>query len=220
MDELAGLPESVRKLALDRFRLLQPHSEERRPLRPVAVEAGIPYRTAQRWVMRYREFGLAALARKPHADTGERRAVAVKIREAIEGLALQKPPIPIAALYRQVQRFAQDLGEKVQYCGVVYSIVRCLPADLVTLAHQVRRPTGKHSTWFTGAKRLAPMPFGKPVIRHSIFCSSALMATRRSPGSRSCWMITAAPWLDISFLSSRLQHCGPHWRCARNLAER
>ena len=163
MDELAGLPESVRKLALDRFRLLQPHSEERRPLRPVAVEAGIPYRTAQRWVMRYREFGLAALARKPHADTGERRAVAVKIREAIEGLALQKPPIPIAALYRQVQRFAQDLGEKVQYCGVVYSIVRCLPADLVTLAHQGtkayreafdlvhrREATGPNAIWQAG----------------------------------------------------------------------
>ena len=37
MDELAGLPESVRKLALDRFRLLQPHLEEDRSLRLVAT---------------------------------------------------------------------------------------------------------------------------------------------------------------------------------------
>jgi len=136
MDKLAGLPESVRKLALDRFRLLQPHLEQNRPLRPVAINAGIPYRTAQRWVMRYQQFGLAALVRKTRADTGERRAVSVKIREAIEGLALQKPPLPIAALYRQVQRFARDLGERVPCYGVVYSIVRRLPADLLTLAHQ------------------------------------------------------------------------------------
>lgn len=54
-----------------------------------------------------------ALAHKRRADTGVRRAVSVKIREAIEGLALQKPPLPIATLYRQVQRFAQDLTERV-----------------------------------------------------------------------------------------------------------
>jgi len=45
MDELTGLQESVRKLALNRFRLLQPHLEQHRPLRPVAIEAGIPVAT-------------------------------------------------------------------------------------------------------------------------------------------------------------------------------
>jgi putative transposase len=136
MEELAGVPESVRKLALDRFHLLQPHLGESRPLRLVAIEAGIPYRTAQRWATRYQQFGLAALARKRRADTGERRAVSVKIREVIEGLALQKPSLPIAALYRQVQRYAQDLTEKVPSYWVVYRIVRSLPADLLSLAHQ------------------------------------------------------------------------------------
>jgi putative transposase len=139
MDELAGLPESVRKLALDRFRLLQPYLEQGRPLRLVAIEAGIPYRTAQRWATRYQQFGLVALARKRRADTGGRRAVSVKIREAIEGLALQKPPLPIAALYRQVRRFAQDLTERVPSYWVVYRIVRRLPADLLTLAHREPR---------------------------------------------------------------------------------
>jgi hypothetical protein len=45
MDELSGLPESVRKLALDRFHLLQPHLEQNRPLRPIASEAA--YHTAR-----------------------------------------------------------------------------------------------------------------------------------------------------------------------------
>src|SRR5208283_1642869 len=74
----------------------------KRPLRQVAVEAGIPYRTAQRWLTRYQQFVLAALARKRRVDKGGRRAVSAGIEAAIEGLALQKPPLPISALYRQV----------------------------------------------------------------------------------------------------------------------
>jgi hypothetical protein len=37
------------------------------------------------------------LARKNRTDRGERRAVSAKIKEAIEGLALQKPALPITA---------------------------------------------------------------------------------------------------------------------------
>ena len=36
MDQLAGLTEDARKLALDRFRLLQPHLDGNRPLKAVA----------------------------------------------------------------------------------------------------------------------------------------------------------------------------------------
>jgi putative transposase len=48
MNALASLSESARKIALDRFRLLQPHLEEQRLLKAVARDAGIGYRTAQR----------------------------------------------------------------------------------------------------------------------------------------------------------------------------
>ena len=136
MDLLAGLPEDIRKLALDRFRIIQPHLQQNRPLQSVARAAGIPYRTAQRWVAQYRLFGLAALARKKREDQGERRAVSTKMKEVVEGLALQKPPLPVAALYRQVVRFSKDLGEKAPSYGTVFNIVRSLGADLVTLAHE------------------------------------------------------------------------------------
>jgi creatinine amidohydrolase/Fe(II)-dependent formamide hydrolase-like protein len=51
MNAVASLSESARKIALDRFRLLQPHLEEQRLLKAVARDAGIEYRTAQRWKM-------------------------------------------------------------------------------------------------------------------------------------------------------------------------
>jgi putative transposase len=40
---------------------------------------------------------LAALVRKPRDDRGARRAVSATIKDVIEGLALQRPPLPIAA---------------------------------------------------------------------------------------------------------------------------
>jgi putative transposase len=136
MDQLAGLTEQARKLALDRFRLLQPHLEQNQSLQSIARSAGIPYRTAHRWLALYRASGLAGLARKARDDRGTRRAISTKLQKAIEGLALQKPPLPISALYRQVQRLSVELGVKVPSYGTVFNIVRGLPADLVTLAHE------------------------------------------------------------------------------------
>jgi transposase len=135
-DELAPLSEEARKLALDRFRILKPHLEHSRSLRSVALATGIPYRTAHRWLAQYRRFGLAALARKARVDRGERRAASVDLKQAIEGLAFQKPPLPIAALCRQAPAIAQQRGEAAPSYSVVYDIVHKLPADLLTLAHE------------------------------------------------------------------------------------
>jgi hypothetical protein len=91
-----GITEEARKLAFDRFRLLQPHLEDDRPLKAVAA-AGIPFRTAQRWVSLYRQFGLGALARKKRTDNGQHREISARLEEAIEGIALQKPPVKFFA---------------------------------------------------------------------------------------------------------------------------
>src|SRR6266436_8737228 len=59
-----------------------------RPLLSVAREAGVSLRTTQRWVARYRDGGLRALARDDRADCGKRRAISPKLIEFVEGLAL------------------------------------------------------------------------------------------------------------------------------------
>lgn len=136
MSELSNLPEADRQQAVDRFRLLQPHLEGKRMLTVVAREAGIPYRTAQRWASLYHRFGPAALARKGRGDRGGRRTISPRMQIVVEGLALQKPPLPITAVYRQARRIAEHLGEKPPSYSVVYDVVRQLPADLVMLAHE------------------------------------------------------------------------------------
>jgi transposase-like protein len=69
MDELASLNQSARENALERFRIIQPCLEKDRSLGSIARETGIPYRTINRWMSLYRQFGLAGLARKPREDT-------------------------------------------------------------------------------------------------------------------------------------------------------
>jgi len=136
VSELVTLPAEARELALGRFRLLAPHLEGERTLRSVADEAGLPFRTAQRWVERYRRFGLAALTRKGRTDDGGRRIVSARMIEAIEGLALERPPLPVTSIYRQVKLFASSVGEPAPSYPVVHRIVRKLPLSLLTLAHQ------------------------------------------------------------------------------------
>jgi putative transposase len=136
MQRVGELSSASRDLALRRFRLLEPHLEHDRPLRVIAAEAGIPFRTVQRWVAQYRKFGLAALARKMRGDNGVRRAVSANLKAAIEGLALERPPLPITSIYRQIKRFAASTGESTPSYWTVYRVVRDLPEGLLTLAHR------------------------------------------------------------------------------------
>jgi putative transposase len=136
MEKFTELPEGARRLALARFSILRPHLEDGRPLSALAAAAGVPYRTAHRWLAQYKALGLVALSRRARADRGARRTVSVHVKKVIEGLALQKPPLPVAALYRQVRRLAHDLGDPAPTYSVVYDVVRQLPRDLVVLAHQ------------------------------------------------------------------------------------
>ena len=62
---LAALGEGGQAQAMARFAVLRPHLEDGVPLTRAATEAGVPLRTAQRWLARYRRDGLAGLARHP-----------------------------------------------------------------------------------------------------------------------------------------------------------
>lgn len=143
MEELASLLAESREFALRRFELLKPYLDDLRSLRSVVKEAGIPYRTAARWVADYRKGGLAALARKSRSDEGARRLATEPMVHAIEGLALERPPLPISSIYRQVTAIASTLGEGRPSYPVVRRIVRALPSGLTTLAHRGARAYGE-----------------------------------------------------------------------------
>ena len=53
---------------LARFQILRPFLEDGVPLVRIAQENHLSERTVRRWVESYRQFGLAGLCRKAHAD--------------------------------------------------------------------------------------------------------------------------------------------------------
>jgi putative transposase len=92
MQELSGVSEAARELAMSRFRLIQPHLEKNRPLQLVAADSKLPFRTAQRWVSQYRKFGLIALVRKSRDDRGGRRVVSPKIKGCNRSIRFGESP--------------------------------------------------------------------------------------------------------------------------------
>lgn len=132
---LVELTEAERTLALQRFHLLRPFFEEGVPLIQVARANGLKARTAQRWVARYRQEGLAGLIRGPRADCNHRRRVSAEAQRLIEGLALRKPPPTAAFVHRQVAKVAAQHGWPAPSYSTVYDIMRKIDPALVMLAH-------------------------------------------------------------------------------------
>jgi putative transposase len=108
---LIALTDAERSLALERFQVIRPFFEEGTPVSQIAKDRGIPLRTAQRWVMDYRLQGIAGLARKSRGDKNHPRR-ATSLLQIVEGLALQKPRVSVATLYRNVVEAAEKLGQK------------------------------------------------------------------------------------------------------------
>lgn len=136
MPDLTELPDGARRRAVERYRGLQPHLELGVPLAKAARTAGLSVRTVARWISLYRRFGLSGLARRTRVDSGNRRSLSPAMLRLVEGLALQKPPLSVAAVYREISRLARAKGENVPGYHSIYRAIKALPPALVTLAHQ------------------------------------------------------------------------------------
>jgi putative transposase len=150
MQELSGISEAVRDVAIS--------------LAMIAIDADVCFRTAQKWVNQYRKFGLVALARKPRDDRGARRVISSKIKDAVEGLALERPPLPVRSIYRQIRQFAEATGERPPGYGTVYDLVREVPSGLLTLAHRGSKAYGEGFDLVHRRRHPARMRFGRQTM--------------------------------------------------------
>jgi putative transposase len=133
---LSQLTETERARAMARFQVVRPFLEGHAELTSLAQQHSLSLRTLQRWVQRYDAAGLAGLVRKRRMDRGRPRRLSPELHQCVEGLALQRPPLTIAAIHRQVGAFAQQHGLRPPSYGLVYTMVQQLPAALTTLAHK------------------------------------------------------------------------------------
>src|SRR5215471_3390985 len=130
-----ALTEAQRQVALKRFAVLQPHLDEDVPLARAARHARVPVRTAERWLARYRQQGLAGLARPIRRDAAVRRLPADLVA-LIEGMGLKKPRASAAAIHRRVSDIATTQGWRLPSYSTVYAILAALDPAMMTLAHE------------------------------------------------------------------------------------
>ena len=131
---LTELTEAQRGQAMTRFAFLRRHVEGGVPLSKLALQEGVPIRTARRWLSRYKQLGLIGLTRRTRVDVGTHKMPA-NLVDLIKSMALGKPRPSIAALHRRVSSIAKDRDWKAPSYETIYGIVSTLNPHLVTLAH-------------------------------------------------------------------------------------
>ena len=98
---LAACTEEERQEAMGRCAVLRPHSNDGVPWPEAARDAGVPLRSVQRGLARYRATGLAGLVRAQRSETGNRKRPAARV-EVIAGMALRTPRPSVAAMHRSM----------------------------------------------------------------------------------------------------------------------
>jgi putative transposase len=132
---LAALSPEERSRTLERYRILQTCIEHDVPLTHVARHHGMPLRTVQRWLARYRCDGFAGLVRRRRSDQRQPHGLQPELKQIIEALALRKPPPTVALVHRQVSDVALRNGWPIPNYHRVYRVIKQLDPALVTLAH-------------------------------------------------------------------------------------
>lgn len=119
----------------NRLAFLRVHLHDGVPLASAARDAGVPIRTARRWLARFRDAGPGGLAPKPRSDAGGRK-IARELVELIEGLAFIKPRQSAATIYRRVAPVARERGWRTPSYSTVHAIMAGLDPAALTLAHE------------------------------------------------------------------------------------
>jgi putative transposase len=160
--------------------MLQPCVEHDVPLSHVARHHGIPLRTAQRWLARYRRDGFVGLARRERRDRGHPHGLPPELTQMFEGLALRHPPPTVALVHRQVRDVALRHGWPVPNYKRVYRVVKRLDPTLVTLAHDGSKTY--RTTYDLLYRREAEHPNDIWQADHPLL-SVALDCGKKSPGT-------------------------------------
>jgi len=99
--------------------VLRPHLEDGVPLAKAAATAGVPVRTAVRWLTRYRAGGLIGLVRDRPGDWRRSRFPPDVVALA-QGLALRRPRPSTAQAHRHSPRSSPpEVGPRRRTAGLL-----------------------------------------------------------------------------------------------------
>lgn len=133
---LSELSEEEREEAFARYAIIGAYLEGDCSQVELSRRSGVPVKTLQRWVRRYRAHGLRGLARRTRSDRGKRRGMPEEQRLFIEGLALESPQRSKATIHRLVCEVSRKQGWPVPSYRLVCQILSSMPPGLLTLAQE------------------------------------------------------------------------------------
>lgn len=119
----------------EKFQIIKEYTENKVSLLIISQQKNISRSTLYRWLSDYRKSGLDGLEHHQRSDKNKYRKISDELQKAIEGLALRKPKISIAAIYKQACVIAANLKEPKPSYSVIYKILKRLPEDMMVLAH-------------------------------------------------------------------------------------
>ncbi|CAB4962863.1 unannotated protein [freshwater metagenome] len=126
-------PALVPPLAVERYRVLEPHLTEGVTLAELARAGVASERTLQRWLRCYRAEGLAGLDRSPRSDRGKLHMpdyLVALVRE----LATKRPRPPVSVIHRKVAALAIAEGDQAPSYSSVARIISSVPVSRIAAA--------------------------------------------------------------------------------------
>ncbi len=146
-----------------RMQVLGPHVFDAVPLTRAAAAAGVPVRTAQRWLMSYAADGASGLERAGRSDVSKRRSIPAELVAIVEALALRRPPPKIAQLHREAVRIAGEKG----WPAPSYAVTRGSCSGWIGVCCRWRIAgrlgIGMRSSWFSAGNRCVRTICDRPI---------------------------------------------------------
>lgn len=133
---LSQLSEEEKNNAFHKYKIIEPYITKSSTLKSVAAMSGISLRTLNIWIKKYRNSGVAGLARKTRNDKGTTRVYDIQLQKAIEGIYLSGQHLTSANIHHLIKRYCQHKNLTSPSYRTVCKIIERIPDDLITLGIQ------------------------------------------------------------------------------------
>lgn len=133
---LSQIDEKGRDEAHRKYKILEPFLNKNIPLKIISKKSGVPVRTLNLWLRKYKDNGLKGLARKYRRDKGTPRIYDLDLQKRVEGLYLNNSKLSSASIHRLITEHCKQNSIKEPSYRLVCRIVKSIPDDITVLASQ------------------------------------------------------------------------------------
>lgn len=130
------MSDQERAAAEQKYKMIAPFLNKTSSLKKISEKSGVPIRTLNLWLKKYREGGLKGLARKTRDDKGIFKIYDEEMQKRIEGIYFKNPDLSSASIHKLISEYCEQSALKVPSYKTVCKIVNSIPDDMSVLATQ------------------------------------------------------------------------------------